>query len=624
VKDDIVDEFLTRDRGALEEALRRAGAQHFRGSAFRCPFHDDAHASGSMYQGADGHWRAKCHACQYCEDVIGILAKTQNRSSSDVLRERRREAQASPQPTKAQAAASPKRDPRRFADFDAAMAAHPRRQGVYVYADPATGRRDLIVVRLPTPGGGKWFCQMHEAPDGAVIECRPDGLLPLYNRAAVAGSGTVVVAEGEKCVEALGSAGIVATTAPMGAGKARYADWSPLAGKRVYLWPDNDDFGHRHMADVARVLDELEPRPVVYVIDPTPFGIPPKGDAVEFLAEYADGDAVDTARALRTVFDLAKPVGGSESLRRRLSDISAGKMRPVAWPWRMVTALSKALLPGTVTAVCADPGAGKSFFALESFAYWHANGVRAALYMLEDTQDYHLNRIMAQLEENGDYADLGWQAKNGAAQDACYAKHRRELDGMAPYLDATDDPPTYDVLLKWLERRAKQGCRVLCIDPITAAESDAVRPWADDKRFIMRAKAVVQEYGASLVLMTHPRTTKGGKGTLSDMAGGAAFPRFSHTVFWLERHDEPKRVLCAGPVGDFQTSINRTLRLSKTRNGSGAGVSIGFYFDHKLRLAEQGVIRKQTPQGVDPTGGDAPRAPRVVQIQDPFADGEAA
>jgi putative DNA primase/helicase len=52
----------------------------------------------------------------------------------------------------------------------------------------------------------------------------------------------VVVAEGEKAADAAEALlpGHVGTTAPSGWQKAPLADWSPLAGRRVVIWPDHD------------------------------------------------------------------------------------------------------------------------------------------------------------------------------------------------------------------------------------------------------------------------------------------------------------------------------------------------------------------------------------------------
>ena len=62
---------LRQDRTVLGSELRQAGAE-IRGTAFKCPGHDDQHASGSIYCDVDGIWRGKCHVCGYGGDVFDL------------------------------------------------------------------------------------------------------------------------------------------------------------------------------------------------------------------------------------------------------------------------------------------------------------------------------------------------------------------------------------------------------------------------------------------------------------------------------------------------------------------------------------------------------------------------
>jgi MinD superfamily P-loop ATPase len=104
---DILLEFQRNDRGALEAQLRAAGAV-FKGTAIKCPFHDDRTPSASVYE-KDGVWRFKCHGCGVCEDIIGVQALAAGRKSADVLREARQQAKPP----------EPKRPPRIFPTVDA-------------------------------------------------------------------------------------------------------------------------------------------------------------------------------------------------------------------------------------------------------------------------------------------------------------------------------------------------------------------------------------------------------------------------------------------------------------------------------------------------------------------------
>jgi putative DNA primase/helicase len=67
---------------------------------------------------------------------------------------------------------------------------------------------------------------------------------PLYriDELARRPEATVVVCEGEKATDAAQQLlpEYVATTSPSGSKNARQADWSPLAGRRVLIWPDHD------------------------------------------------------------------------------------------------------------------------------------------------------------------------------------------------------------------------------------------------------------------------------------------------------------------------------------------------------------------------------------------------
>ena len=59
-------------------------------------------------------------------------------------------------------------------------------------------------------------------------------------------SGTVVLVEGEKCVDALNGLGILATTAFGGCNGVNKTDFEPLRGRDVIIWPDNDEPGFKY------------------------------------------------------------------------------------------------------------------------------------------------------------------------------------------------------------------------------------------------------------------------------------------------------------------------------------------------------------------------------------------
>lgn len=81
---------------------------------------------------------------------------------------------------------------------------------------------------------------------------------PLYNIPGILKSDKVILVEGEKCAEALIEKGITATTAMFGANAPiDRTDWTPLRGKHVIIWPDNDEAGNKYAKNAEKKLLEL-------------------------------------------------------------------------------------------------------------------------------------------------------------------------------------------------------------------------------------------------------------------------------------------------------------------------------------------------------------------------------
>ena len=69
----------------------------------------------------------------------------------------------------------------------------------------------------------------------------------------------VLVVEGGKCwAVAKEIPGMVAVTWNGGAKKIQLADWTPLTGREVWVWPDNDDTGLQAAAEIKRILPQAK------------------------------------------------------------------------------------------------------------------------------------------------------------------------------------------------------------------------------------------------------------------------------------------------------------------------------------------------------------------------------
>lgn len=574
-----------RDRGALEAELRAAGAD-IRGTTVKCPFHDDKHPSGSIYADSEGVWRYKCNAaaCGFGGDLYDVRARASGKDVKDILREEnpdRRGAQKKPA----------ERIFTNIAEVRSAIATAGHIEAVYRYDNPyVPNRPDLIVFRIRTPEG-KTFRQASptQYKSGWVLRA-PKKPWPLYRRAEIKNAPEIIVVEGEKVAEALVGIGIEAvTTSPGGAGKAQHADWRLLAGKRVYLWPDADDVGRQHMKQVMQTLEALDPAPDIHLIEPGDLDLVDHEDAAD-LIEMSRKEGDDVVTAVDRACAMSKTFSISSGLKERIEDTISGKWSDVHWPWPKLTQLSRALLPQTVTILCGTPGAAKSFFLFKSLIAWQEAGIPWAALALEEDRTYHLARVLAIRERNVELLDVDQQRAEPGIIRAAYERQRPFLDAFGKRLwDAPIEAMSLDAVTAWVRDRAREGARVIAVDPVTAAAASE-KAWVADTKFITAVKAIVRSYDCSLVLVTHPR--KGSKLIgLDDLAGGASYQRLSQSILWLERCQTTERSVIMGPLGRYEADIKHKLHICKARNGRGHGMSLGYEVDWPtLSFQERGVV----------------------------------
>ena len=138
------------------------------------------------------------------------------------------------------------------------LPAHPRHgkpSATWIYRD-AEGRALFHVCRFDPPNGRKQICPLTWWVDGWRWKATP-APRPLYNldRIAAQPGAPVLVCEGEKAGDAAAQLfpDCPATTAPNGAQAPNKADWSPLKGRRVLIWPDNDQPGQDYAVAIARL-----------------------------------------------------------------------------------------------------------------------------------------------------------------------------------------------------------------------------------------------------------------------------------------------------------------------------------------------------------------------------------
>jgi 5S rRNA maturation endonuclease (ribonuclease M5) len=203
------------------------------------------------------------------------------------------------------------------------------------------GRRIATVYRDTLSNGKKTF-RVHRSSDSTYAAPDPR---PLYRLPDLSSADQIVLCEGEKCADALNSIGIVATTAMFGSNtQLTKIDWSPLAGKAIMLWPDNDEPGHAYMDRVKPVLETLGCSVKRIIIPPDK----PKG-----------WDAADAASSGEDIRALIEQAGASKRRLPIMSVADLAHMKPPEW------LIDELLVEKGMSSLFAPSETFKSFIALD-------------------------------------------------------------------------------------------------------------------------------------------------------------------------------------------------------------------------------------------------------------------
>lgn len=174
----------------------------------------------------------------------------------------------------------------------------------WFYKTPDGGFSSVIIRYNAAEGDGKEFRPFTYCRNAAgKCEWRCQGLpepRPLYglDRLAANPNAPVIICEGEKSADAAAAIfpNHVATTSSGGTNAFDKADWKPLAGRDVVIWPDHDKPGAKYAGGAAGLANAAGARSVRIVAVPDAF--PHKWDLADPVPEGAD---------VQVMFDAAKP-----------------------------------------------------------------------------------------------------------------------------------------------------------------------------------------------------------------------------------------------------------------------------------------------------------------------------
>ena len=585
---------IRKNRELLKQELEAAGAKFKAGGAINCPFHEDKRPSAGIYQGKDGVYRFKCQAadCGFCGDIFDVRARATKRPLAEILIEAIGQVENRPTKKRSGQSQAANRQGKVYPDLDSLRAALPGQLVSEHQYKSETGQTGMIVFRCQVDGD-KSYRPAYPVKGGFVLGAPPKPW-PLYNANLIGESDTIIVVEGEKCCDALARYGIIGVTNAFGSGKAEHTAWTLLADKNVILWSDNDLTGQNHMRQVNSILETIEPKPRIAWLEPSELDLGEKEDVANFVEQLQTLGKTDAeiTKELHRVITGARPLGPLDKLHRRIDAITTGAYRLIHWPWPVLTNLTAALLPGTVTLLAGTVGASKSFMLLQAVLFWLNENENLSYFTLEDDRAFHLTRALAQLAGIANYTDTDWIAENPLIVRSAITEHSKELERFSRHLWTSDNlgAETLEQLNEWIESQAKLGRRIIAVDPITAA-TRTTKPWIADLAFLKSAKKMAINYGCSVVLITHP-TKDTLEPTLQNLAGGTAYQRFVDCVITLQNHEtKESKVRASCGTGDIE--YNRTVRVEKARNGRGTGCRLAFEFSKdSLTLSELGIITK--------------------------------
>ena len=282
----------------LVDALYRANGRDpkrvGKGLVANCPVHDDQHPSLSIREGEDGRVLINCHTGCDTKAVVAALGLEMrdlfsDRNSTDKTPRRKPKSKVL---SVSESSGAQKTFVTAKEAIDVLERKHGKRSAFWIYKD-ARGNPVSVVLRWDT-APSKYYRPVSLIGSGWEICGMPEPRM-LYHLPELSKAKDIYVCEGEKAADALCKLGLTSTTSPHGAESATKADWHPLAGKIVYVVPDNDLVGKKYGECVVACLGKLTPPPKVkIVILPD---LPAGGDAADHIeTQRTTGNSDDQIR----------------------------------------------------------------------------------------------------------------------------------------------------------------------------------------------------------------------------------------------------------------------------------------------------------------------------------------
>jgi putative DNA primase/helicase len=421
--------------------------------------------------------------------------------------------------------------------------------GLYLYTDQ-DGNILYVRLRMDHPNGKKWIRPLSRNHAGDWTELKEpmfaDGK-PLYNLHLIVKDPDkpIFIVEGEKCADALNKLGLLATTSG-GASSAKDANWQPLKGRKVWIWPDNDVAGMQYIKEVILKLSSFNIN--IRLIDISLLNLPVKGDCYDWLAQFnvlhGRNVTVDdiwslpfTNKILETpIIDFLKASSSRYSPGNYYASVSLHcaeniTPEPISWLW------NGWLARGKLHIFAGAAGTGKTTIAI-ALAATITKGGRfpdgsqcpigsVLIWSGEDSPaDTLIPRLMAA------EADLSKVHFVGDTTD------NYELRGFDP---ATDMQPLM------IKAAAIPDLALLIVDPIVNAVAGDSHKNGEVRRALQPVVDFGEKLNCAVLGITHFSKNGQGKDPLERVTGSLAFGALARIVIAtakIDDGDNSKRVVC--------------------------------------------------------------------------------
>lgn len=380
-------------------------------------------------------------------------------------------------------------------------------------------------IRLKHPESGeKWIRAMKLNGQG-YEPCEPkfENGKPLYalHRIACNPDAEVWIVEGEQKADALNRLGLVATTTG-GATSADAADWEPLRGRRVIIWPDFDEPGKSYAGEVASILRGLDCK--VSCLDVDKLGLGKAEDVIDWLAKHPGAARGDLEALPLSPVSPEQDNAMAGEYARDVNLIRASEVTPeaIAWLWNGWLAAGKMHVFGGA------PGTGKTTISMGLAATvttggrW-PDGTRsiAGNVVIWSGEDDPADTLIPRLALSG--ADL---SRVYFIADIREGKERRSFD------PARDMEP--------LRRKLAEigGVRLLIVDPVVSAIAGDSHKNAEVRRGLQPLVDLAGSMRCALLGITHFSKGTGGRDPVERLTGSLAFGALARVVLVAAKHQE--------------------------------------------------------------------------------------